>query len=67
MIDTAVVLVNLSVPPQVGDDREVPAAAVNFTREGCYNVSTEKYDVRGMTYASRRYGCTCVFVANLVV
>lgn len=34
MIDTAVVLVNLSVPPQVRDDREVPAAAINFTREG---------------------------------
>ena len=67
MIDTAVVLVNLSVPPQVGDDREVSAAAINFTREGCYNVNTEKYNVRGMTYASRRYGCTYVFVANLVV
>jgi hypothetical protein len=67
MIDTAVVLVNLSVPPQVGDDREVPAAAINFTREGCCNVSDAKYGVRGITYASRRYGCTCVFVANLVV
>jgi hypothetical protein len=35
----AFALVYLSVPPQVGDDREVATAAVDFTRKGWSGVS----------------------------
>jgi hypothetical protein len=35
----AFALVYLSVPPQVGDDREVATATVDFTRKGWSGVS----------------------------
>jgi hypothetical protein len=35
MILTTLVLVDLAMSPQVGDDREMATAAVNFARKGC--------------------------------
>lgn len=58
----ALALVDLAVSPQVRDDGEVAATALNLASE-CYNMlvacTREKGSFGGMTHASRPCGCTC--------
>jgi hypothetical protein len=64
MIRTTVVLVYFAMPPQVGDNREVASAALDFASECCKMSVKFSQRLLRKTYASRQYGCTYVSGAN---
>lgn len=54
-------LMHLLVAAQVGNDREMSAAAFNITSKCCVElVTVGTYKVIVVTYASRQCDCTCV-------
>lgn len=58
---TTLSLVDFAMPPQIRDDREVTATAVNLTSKCCAEVSEIAQSEEGCrTYAFRQCGCTYV-------